>query len=52
MASIGSAKILPTLTSKYVVADVMNMPFKDNEFDTVVDMFGLEYVFKPQKALQ
>ena len=51
IAAIGSAKSLPTLSSNYIVGNVMKLPFKDNEFDTVVDIFGLEYVFKPQKAL-
>lgn len=28
------------------------MTFKDNEFDTVVDTFGLEYYLNPRKAIQ
>jgi ubiquinone/menaquinone biosynthesis C-methylase UbiE len=52
MVSIGSSKTLPTIKYNYVVGDVTKMPFKDNEFDTVVDVFGLEQVLMPRKALQ
>lgn len=52
MASIGMTKIVPTIDYKYVVGDVTKMPFKDDEFDTVIDTFGLEYVINPTKALE
>jgi ubiquinone/menaquinone biosynthesis C-methylase UbiE len=52
MASIGMTKIVPTIDYNYVVGDVTKMPFKDDEFDTVVDTFGLEYVINPTKALE
>lgn len=41
MASIGMTKTLPTTSYKYVVGNVTKMPFKDDEFDTVIDTFGL-----------
>jgi ubiquinone/menaquinone biosynthesis C-methylase UbiE len=52
MASIGMTKTLPTIGYNYVVGDVTKMPFKDDEFDTVIDTFGLEYVLNPTKALE
>lgn len=44
MAAAGNIKISPTIKYRYIVADVTNLPFKDNEFDSIVDVFGLEYV--------
>jgi ubiquinone/menaquinone biosynthesis C-methylase UbiE len=41
MVSIGMTKTLPSTSYKYVVGDITKMPFKDNEFDTVIDTFGL-----------
>jgi ubiquinone/menaquinone biosynthesis C-methylase UbiE len=41
MASIGMTKVLPTMSYNYVVGDVTKMPFNDDEFDTVIDTFGL-----------
>lgn len=41
MASIGMTKTLPSTEYKYVIGDVTKMPFKDDEFDTVIDTFGL-----------
>ena len=41
MASIGMTKTLPSTDYKYVIGDVTKMPFKDDEFDTVIDTFGL-----------
>lgn len=41
MQLMGSEKISPYLKYDYVEGDVMNMPFEDNTFDTVVDTFGL-----------
>lgn len=52
MVEIGQIKLLPTLNYNYVNGDVTAMPFKDNEFDTVIDTFGLEYVINPHKALE
>lgn len=36
----------------YVIGDVKSMPFSDSSFDTVIDTFGLEYVYEPEKALK
>ena len=52
MASIGMTKTLPSTDYKYVIGDVTKMPFKDDEFDTVIDTFGLQYVINPTRALQ
>ena len=52
MASIGMTKTLPLTEYKYLVADVTKMPFSDDEFDCVIDTFGLEYVTNPTKALE
>lgn len=52
MMSIGSSKFSPTVRYKYIVGDVMTMPFADDEFDCVLDTFGLEYVLNPHKALE
>ena len=52
MASIGTNKISPLISYKYLIEDVTKMPFNDNTFDTVVDIFGLEYVMEPRKALE
>jgi ubiquinone/menaquinone biosynthesis C-methylase UbiE len=52
MVAVGNTKTVPAITSNYVIGDVTKMPFSDNEFDTVVDMFGLEQVAEPLKALQ
>ncbi len=52
MMSIGSAKTSPFVNYEYVVGDVMKMPFRDNQFDCVIDTFGLEYVLNPHQALQ
>lgn len=52
MVAVGVNKNLPTIKYNYVIGDVTKMPFKDNEFDTVVDIFGLEHVIEPQKALK
>ena len=52
MVSAGSTKTSQLNKYNYVVGDVMKLPFKDNEFDAVVDVFGLEYVLKPYDALQ
>ena len=41
MLAIGNSKNLPAISFQYVQGDVTKMPFKDNEFDTVVDIFGL-----------
>lgn len=41
MLAIGNSKNLPAISFQYVQGDVAKMPFKDNEFDTVVDIFGL-----------
>lgn len=41
MVSVGITKINPMINPKYIVGDVRNMPFDDNTFDTVVDIFGL-----------
>ena len=41
MMSIGSSKSSPTVRYKYIVGDVMAMPFADDEFDCVLDTFGL-----------
>lgn len=35
----------------YKIEDVEKMSFKDNEFDTVVDTFGLQYYNDPDAAL-
>ena len=51
MVSQGSSKVSPLIKYKYVLGDVMQMPFKDNSFDYVIDTFGLEYVLNPHKAL-
>ena len=51
MVNIGSSKVSPFLNYKYVVGDVMEMPFPSNNFDCVIDTFGLEYVLNPHKAL-
>jgi ubiquinone/menaquinone biosynthesis C-methylase UbiE len=52
MMSIGSSKASPLVKYEYVVGDVMAMPFADNQFDCVLDTFGLEYVLNPHKALE
>ena len=52
MLSIGSSKSSALLNYNYILGDVMKMPLKDNEFDCVIDTFGLEYVLNPHKALQ
>jgi len=52
MVSIGSSKSSPLIKSRYVLGDVMAMPFANDEFDTVIDTFGLEYVLNPHKALE
>ena len=52
MVAIGGSKIIPSIDYQYLMANVTNMPFKDNEFDTVVDTFGLEYVEDPVAALK
>jgi ubiquinone/menaquinone biosynthesis C-methylase UbiE len=41
MAAVGASKISPTIKYNYVIGDVTRMPFPDDEFDTVVDIFGL-----------
>lgn len=41
VVSIGISKTLPTIKYNYVIGDVTKMPFSDNQFDTVVDLFGL-----------
>ena len=41
MVSTGSAKISPFLQYNYVLGDVMDMKFKDDEFDCVLATFGL-----------
>ena len=51
MISIGSSKTSPFIKYDYVYGDVMEMPFPENEFDSVIDIFGLEYVLNPHKAL-
>ena len=51
MASIGMTKVVPATTYKYVVGDITKMQFKDNQFDSVIDTFGLQYVINPAKAL-
>ena len=51
MASSGSSKVSPLVKYNYLTADVMNLPFKDDTFDCVLDTFGLEYVLNPHKAL-
>lgn len=51
MASIGMTKTLPSTDYKYVIGDVTKMPFKDDEFDCVIDTFGLQYVINPARAL-
>ena len=52
MVSQGSSKVSPFIKYNYLLADVMKMPFKNNEFDYVIDTFGLEYVLNPHKALE
>lgn len=52
MMSIGSSKTSPRVKYNYVVGDVMAMPFSDNEFDCVIDTFGLEYTLNPHRALE
>jgi ubiquinone/menaquinone biosynthesis C-methylase UbiE len=52
MISIGSSKLSPLIKPNYVLGDVMAMPFATDEFDTVIDTFGLEYVLNPHKALE
>lgn len=52
MVSIGSSKTIPTLSYDYLIGDVTKMKFPDNHFDTVVDIFGLDCVMEPQKALE
>jgi len=52
MMSIGSVKTSPFIQYKYIVGDVMKMPFANDQFDTVIDTFGLEYVLNPHKALE
>lgn len=52
MVAIGSAKSSPLLRFNYVLGDVMAMPFPNDQFDTVLDTFGLEYVLNPRKALE
>lgn len=51
MASIGMTKTLPMSEFTYIVGDVTKMNFKDDQFDCVIDTFGLEYVINPTKAL-
>lgn len=51
MASIGSSKTSPFINYDYIVGDVMDIPFPENTFDSVIDIFGLEYVQNPHKAL-
>jgi len=41
MVSTGSSKVSPLVKYNYMVADVMNMPFKNDTFDCVIDTFGL-----------
>jgi ubiquinone/menaquinone biosynthesis C-methylase UbiE len=41
MVAVGTSKISATIKYNYVIGDVTKMPFKDDEFDTVVDIFGL-----------
>lgn len=41
MVGIGSSKSSPLVKYRYIVGDVMAMPFSDNEFDCVIDTFGL-----------
>jgi ubiquinone/menaquinone biosynthesis C-methylase UbiE len=52
MVAIGSSKSSPLLRFNYVLGDVMAMPFPNDQFDTVLDTFGLEYVLNPRKALE
>ena len=52
MVSVGSTKTSPLLTYDYTLGDAMDMPFKDNSYDCVIDTFGLEYVLNPHKALE
>ena len=41
MASIGMTKSVPSTKYKYVIGDVTKIPFEDNQFDCVIDTFGL-----------
>lgn len=52
MMSIGSSKTSPFVKYRYVVGDVMAMPFPDDQFDCVIDTFGLEYTLNPHRALE
>lgn len=51
MMSIGSSKTSPVVKYRYLVGDVMAMPFPDDQFDCVIDTFGLEYTLNPHRAL-
>ena len=51
MISIGSSKTSPFFSYDYILGNVMAMPFPDDTFDSVIDIFGLEYVQNPHKAL-
>jgi ubiquinone/menaquinone biosynthesis C-methylase UbiE len=42
----------PTTTSiRFAIEDVEKFSFKDNQFDTVIDTFGLEYNVFPERAI-
>lgn len=43
---------IQNLDIQYQTADVMNLPFKDNQFDRVSISFGIRNVQDPQKAIR